>query len=84
MLLLCPAWRKWGTATTIKPNSNILHSRADDAIPFTDSEELLANSGLPSDALIRLVLIIASLTKGHFQRCFGRVGCLSRVNHFRG
>ena len=39
-VLLCPAWKKWGTAKTVKPNTVILHSRADDVIPFADSEEL--------------------------------------------
>jgi hypothetical protein len=29
-----------------------LHSRADDVIPFADSEELVKNSGLPASALI--------------------------------
>ncbi|HBE68940.1 MAG TPA: alpha/beta hydrolase [Planctomycetaceae bacterium] len=52
LVLLCPAWRKWGTATSIKSNTTILHSRQDEVIPFADSEELVANSGLPSSALI--------------------------------
>jgi hypothetical protein len=54
MVLLCPAWRKWGTARTVKPGSVILHSRDDDVIPFGDSEELVRNSGLPSSALIEV------------------------------
>jgi hypothetical protein len=54
LLLLCPAWKKWGTATAIKPKSIILHSQQDDIVPFAESEELLANSGLPSDALIQV------------------------------
>lgn len=54
LVLLCPAWRNWGTATTIKPNSVILHSRKDDVIPFADSEELVANSGLPPETLIEV------------------------------
>ena len=54
LVLLCPAWRKWGSATTVKPNTTILHSRNDDAVPFADSEELLANSGLPTEALIEV------------------------------
>jgi len=45
LVLLCPAWKKWGTAKTIKPGTVILHSRADDVIPFADSEELAKNSG---------------------------------------
>ena len=51
-VLLCPAWRNWGHATTVKPNTNILHSRQDDVNPFADSEEPLANSGLPPDMLV--------------------------------
>lgn len=54
MVLLCPAWKNWGTATTVKPNTIILHSRTDDVIPFADSEELLANSGLPPEALVEV------------------------------
>ena len=32
----------------------ILHSRADDVVPFADSEELVRNSGLPAEALIEV------------------------------
>ena len=45
LVLLCPAWKKWGTTKTVKPGTMILHSRADDVIPFADSEELAKNSG---------------------------------------
>ena len=45
LVLLCPAWKNWGKATTVKPDTVILHSRADDVIPFADSEELAKNSG---------------------------------------
>jgi hypothetical protein len=45
LVLLCPAWKKWGTAKMVKPGTVILHSRADDVIPFADSEELAKNSG---------------------------------------
>jgi len=40
LVLLCPAWKRWGTATTVKPNTVILHSKADEVVPFADSEEL--------------------------------------------
>lgn len=43
--LLCPAWKKYGTAGTVKPGTIILHSRADDVVPFADSEELAKTSG---------------------------------------
>jgi len=54
LVLLCPAWKNWGTAKTIKPNSIILHSRQDDVIPFADSVELVAKSGLPPESLIEV------------------------------
>jgi hypothetical protein len=54
LILLCPAWKKWGTATTVKPGTIILHSRADDVVPFADSEELVSNSRLPKTALIEI------------------------------
>ncbi|MFG0261241.1 MAG: hypothetical protein ACF788_02500 [Novipirellula sp. JB048] len=54
LVLLCPAWKNWGTASRLKPNSLILHSRQDEVIPFADSEELVANSGLPAETLIEI------------------------------
>jgi pimeloyl-ACP methyl ester carboxylesterase len=45
LVLLCPAWKKWGRARTVRPNTVVLHSRADDVIPFADSEELAWNNG---------------------------------------
>jgi alpha/beta superfamily hydrolase len=54
LVLLCPAWKKYGTARTVKHDTVILHSRADDVVPFADSEELVSNSGLPAGALIEV------------------------------
>lgn len=51
LVLLCPAWKNWGTATTVKPQTVILHSRKDDVIPFADSEELINKSGLLPESL---------------------------------
>lgn len=51
LVLLCPAWKNWGTAKLVKPGTVILHSRADDVIPFADSEELARN---PAAALIEV------------------------------
>ena len=45
LVLLCPAWKRHGTAKTVKPGTVILHSRADDVVPFADSEELARSSG---------------------------------------
>jgi hypothetical protein len=52
MVLLCPAWKRWGDATSVARNTLILHSRKDDVIPFEDSLQLVHNSRLPLDSLI--------------------------------
>jgi alpha-beta hydrolase superfamily lysophospholipase len=54
LVLLCPAWKRWGTARTVKAGTVVLHSRADGVVPFADSEELIRNSGLPASALIEV------------------------------
>ncbi len=54
LVLLCPAWKKWGAVKRLKPNAVILHSRADDVIPFEDSEELVFKSGLREKTLIEI------------------------------
>jgi hypothetical protein len=54
LVLLCPAWRKYGAPRQVKPGTAILHSRADDTVPFADSEELVHVSGLPDSALIEV------------------------------
>lgn len=46
LVLLCPAWKKYGAAKTVKSDTVIMHSRADDVVPFTDSEELVKNGGV--------------------------------------
>ncbi len=50
-VLLCPAWRHWGAATTIAPGTRILHAPADAVIPFAHSEDLVERSGLAADTL---------------------------------
>ena len=52
LVLLCPAWKKWGRARIVMPGTVILHSEADDVVPIAHSRELLARSGLPESALI--------------------------------
>jgi hypothetical protein len=49
---LCPAWKRWGTAKIVKHATVILHSKADEVVPFSDSMELVKNRGLPWDSLI--------------------------------
>ena len=52
LVLLCPAWKHWGTVTKLKPQSVILHSRKDEVIPFEESDELVARSHLSSETLM--------------------------------
>jgi hypothetical protein len=54
LVLLCPAWKRWGDAQTVRPGTVILHSRADEVIPFADSEELVARSGLTGETLVEV------------------------------
>lgn len=54
LVLLCPAWKRWGDQATLKANSLILHSRQDEIIPFSDSESLLALNRLPNENLIEV------------------------------
>jgi alpha-beta hydrolase superfamily lysophospholipase len=54
LVLLCPGWKTWGNARTVKPGTVILHSQADDVVSFADSEELVKNSGLPASALVEV------------------------------
>jgi len=51
LVLLCPAWKRWGTANRVKLGTQVLHSREDEVIPFEDTLELLDNSGLDASAL---------------------------------
>ena len=52
MVLLCPAWKRWGSVRTVRAGTVILHSEADDMIPIADSRELVQASGQPESALI--------------------------------
>jgi truncated hemoglobin YjbI len=52
LVLLCPAWKHWGTAHCVKPGTVLLHSEADDVISIADSRELVRASLLPESALV--------------------------------
>jgi hypothetical protein len=54
LVLICPAWKKWGAVKTTKSGTVIVHSRADDVVPFQDSLDLISESGLPETALIEV------------------------------
>jgi esterase/lipase len=44
LVLLCPAWKRWGTVDCVHKPTIVLHSRGDDVIPFAESEQLVRNS----------------------------------------
>jgi hypothetical protein len=52
LVLLCPAWKRFGAVSTVKSNTTILHSPSDEVIPFVESQELVRQSGLPETALV--------------------------------
>lgn len=52
LVLLCPAWKKWGATTTIPYKSVVLHSKDDILIPFSDSKELIWNSKIAPERLV--------------------------------
>lgn len=54
LVLLCPAWKKWGSAKRVKKGTIILHSRADDVVPFEDSALLVTSSDLSMEALVEV------------------------------
>ncbi len=54
LVLLCPAWKRWGRAKKVKRGTVILHSKADEVVPFADSLELVRNSGLPLGSLVEV------------------------------
>ena len=54
LVLVCPSWKNKNMGDRVPPNTVILHSRQDELIPFADSEELVAKSGLSPESLIEV------------------------------
>lgn len=52
VVLIAPAWKHWGAASSVKPRTTILHAEHDDVVPIAGSRELRANSDLPADCLL--------------------------------
>ena len=46
LILLAPAWKRWGKVRSIKQNSVVIHSPGDEFVPFEDSVELCEASGV--------------------------------------
>ena len=45
LILLAPAWKRWGAARSVKMNAVVIHSPHDEFVPFEDSVELCKVSG---------------------------------------
>ena len=45
LILLAPAWKRWGKARSVKKNCVVIHSPHDEFVPFEDSIELCGRSG---------------------------------------
>jgi len=47
VILIAPAWKKFGVSKNLEPGTVILHSETDDIVPFEDTQELFrSNTGL--------------------------------------
>ena len=46
LILIAPAWKRFGAPATIPGNSIILHSPTDNVIPYGDSEDLQTQCGV--------------------------------------
>ena len=47
VILIAPAWKRFGVSKTVEPGTIILHSETDDVVPFEDTQELFrSNTGL--------------------------------------
>lgn len=51
-VLIAPAWKRWGTASTVGPRTIVVHSMGDETIPLEDSRELVKRSGLGDESLV--------------------------------
>jgi alpha/beta superfamily hydrolase len=51
LVLLCPAWKRWGAAQMVKAGTIVLHSQLDEVIPFAESVELIRKSQLAAETL---------------------------------
>lgn len=79
LLLICPAWKNWGEAKSVKSGTVIVHSPQDEIVPFAHSQELVtvSSSGvrlieagtdhrMADDETLAAILALAiSLTQKH-------------------
>lgn len=61
LILIAPAWMRWGTANRAKSGTVILHSRGDDVIPI-EASLTLANASDLCEGSVRVVGIDHNMT----------------------
>ena len=44
MILIAPAWKRFGVTKALEPGTIILHSESDDVVPFEDTQELFRDN----------------------------------------
>ncbi len=52
LVLLAPAWRRFGVEPTVRRDTRVLHGIKDDVVPLQDSIELESRNGLPPEHLV--------------------------------
>lgn len=54
LVLLAPAWRRFGVAPVVPDTTVVIHGTEDDVVPLDDSEHLMDYNELPSSSLIAI------------------------------
>jgi hypothetical protein len=52
LVLLAPAWRRFGIESIVRRDTRVLHGIKDDVVPLADSIELERHNGLPPENLV--------------------------------
>jgi hypothetical protein len=52
LVLLAPAWRRFGVEPVVRRDTRVLHGIKDDVVPLADSIELEQRNGLPPEDLV--------------------------------
>jgi hypothetical protein len=52
LVLLAPAWRRYGVEPAVRRDTRVLHGIKDDVVPLADSIELEGRNGLPQENLV--------------------------------
>ena len=65
LVLIAPAWQRFGGAASVPPGTSVLHCTTDDQVPFSDSEQLQGANLIPCGEGHRMIDSNALETLGH-------------------